>query len=293
MQTLPGVVTSTANVRRHLLLSGMALALAACSKEEPPPDKPDSTSPLSTSVASPAADASSGPAPRAANAPDLIAEAMLLPGLVNSSTEGPMIELLQAIASTYTAGKMSITAYPVGRVRADMESGVADMALAFIRLRPDADAKLKYRYSTKGYGQVTFVLYSRKSAPVRVQDVKRASGQAADAFPYKIESAWFDWGFPVIQFTDLASAFRKLEAGHINAFLWAQEEADVELRKQGLKDVVREPFGTFDDVLAIPRGPRGDFVDRVITDTLTALRASGKLQQIYRKIHLPYDPWQP
>lgn len=268
--------------RRHLLLSSLALALAACSKEEPP-----------AAVSKLEAPALPNGAPKAADAPDLVAEAMLLPGLVNSSTDGPMIELLKAIASTYTGGTTVITAFPVGRVHADMESGAADLALAFIRLRPDADAKLKYRYSTSAYGQVTFVLYSRKSARLRPQDVERAKAQTAVAFPYKIESALFDWGFPIFQFTDMTSAFKKLEAGHIDAFLWAQEEADAELRKLALKDVVREAFGTYDDVLAVPRGARGDFVDKVITDALNRLRASGELQKVYRKIHLPYDPWQP
>lgn len=305
MENPSGTFSPAARARRQLLLCGMglALALAGCSKETPPPEKPSANGAAPPATATPGATSSpaSGPsasaanaaAPRAADAPDLVAEAMLLPGLVTSSTEGPMIELLQAIAGSYTAGKMSVTAFPVGRVRADMESGAADMALAFIRLRADADAKLKYRYSSKGYGQVTFVLYSRKNARVRPQDIVQAAAKPADSFPYKIESAWFDWGFPVIQFTDLASAFRKLEAGHIDAFLWAQEEADTELRKQGLKDIVREAFGTYDDVLAIPRGARGDYVDKVITEALTRLAASGRLQQIYRKIHLPYDPWQP
>jgi hypothetical protein len=287
MEDPTGAVPATAFDRRQLLLSGVALTLAACSQEAPPPDKPPAPS-----AASPAASMPAGPTPRAADAPDLVAEAMLLPGLVQSSTEGPMIELLQAIASSYTGGKVSITAFPVGRVTADMDCGAADMALAYIRLRPDSDAKYKYRYSTKGYGQVTFVLYSRKSARVRPQDIQKASGQAGP-FPYKIESAWFDWGFPVIQFTDMGSAFRKLAAGHIDAFLWAQEEADTELRHQGLKGITREAFGTYDDVLAIPRGPRGDYVDKVITEALTSLSASGRLQAIYRKIHLPYDPWQP
>jgi polar amino acid transport system substrate-binding protein len=162
-----------------------------------------------------------------------------------------------------------------------------------VRLRPDADAKLKYRYSSSGYGQVTFVLYSRKAARLRPQDIVQASRKPAGAFPYKIESALLDWGFAAIQFTDMASAFRKLEAGHIDAFLWAQEEADAELRRLGYQDIVREAFGTYDDVLAIPRGPRGDFVDQVVTQALATLRASGRLQEIYRTIHLPYDPWQP
>jgi polar amino acid transport system substrate-binding protein len=282
MHTPAPDVVPTGLPRRHVLLSGMALTLWGCSKEDTPP--------ISSNAGT-----SSGPMalPRAANAPDLLAEAMLLPGLVNSATDGPMIELLQAMAGAYTGGTMRISAYPVGRVNVDMESGAADLALAFIRLRPDADAKLAYRYSTTGYGQVTFVLYSRRAARLRPQDVEQAKSKAAGAFPYKIESALFDWGFPTFQFTDMASAFRKLEAGHIDAFLWAQEEADAELRQQGLKDIVREAFGTYDDVLAIPRGARGDFVDTIITSTLNSLRASGKLQQIYRKIHLPYDPWQP
>jgi polar amino acid transport system substrate-binding protein len=251
-----------------------------CSKEE--------TVQLGTKSQTPTSEAALSARP--INAPDIVVGAMLLPGLINSATDGVMIDLLQAITATYQGGKMTVTAAPVGRIVSDMENGVLDMSLPYLRVGDEA--KLKYRYSSMSTGQVQFVLYSRKTAPLRVQDIEAALRGPAQPFPYKIESALIPWDFPTIQFTDMSSAFKKLDAGHIQGFLWAQEEADAELRKLGLKTVVRQAYGTFDDVFAIARGPRGDFVDSVISSGLKQLQSSGQLAHLYQKIHKPYDPWQ-
>lgn len=271
-------------LRRQLLLGGVGLAASACSRNEAQPP---------VAVAQPVQDITL--ANRAADDPNLLAEAMLLPGMASSATEGPLIDLLQAIGRQYSGGKITISAYPPGRVMADINSGTTDLALPFVRLYPGADAQLKHRYSTQGYGQVTFVLYSRKSHRVHPDDLRqaRAKLKPGERFPYRVESALFDWGFPTIPFTDMGSALRKLEAGHTDAFLWAQEEADAELRKLGFTDIVRTSFGAYDDTLAVTRGPRGDMVDKILSQALGALHASGELQKLYSKIHLPYDPWQP
>lgn len=269
--------------RRTILLAATAVGLAACSKEE------------SVQVVTPAAKAEpvtpTAPLAKAADAPNISVGAMLLPGLINSATDGPMIDLVRAIAATYKGGKMEISAAPVGRVVADMENAVIDMSVPYLRVGDES--KLKYRYSTASPGRVQFVLYSKKSASVKKHDVEAAKGKTGADFPYKIESALIPWDFPTIQFTDMTSAFKKLDAGHIHAFLWAQEEADAELRKLGLTGITREAFGTFEDVFAIVRGPRGDFVDKIISDGIKELAAAGKLQNLYAQIHKPYDPWQP
>lgn len=267
--------------RRALLVSAAGLALSACSKEEVV------QAPSSPAKAAPGALA----AAKAVDAPDIAVGAMLLPGLINSATDGPMIDLVRAIATTYKGGTMNIVATPVGRVLENLENAAIDMSLPHLRMGDVS--KMKHRYSTASFGTVEFVLYSKKSAPLNAQSVRSALAKGEKAFPYKIEAPPTPWDFPTMPFTNMASAFKKLDAGHIDGFLWAQEEADLELRRLGLTSVRREAFGGFEDVFGIVLGPRGDFVDKIISAALQELSASGKLQAMYAKIHQPFDPWQP
>lgn len=272
--------------RRLLLISGLGLAMSACSREE------------SVQVVSKADGAPSTAQPllaplttRAVNAPDIEVGTFLLPGLVDSAGKGPVIDLINAIAATYTGGKFIIQPAPLARVVSDLVNGTTDAFVPDLRL-PDENQR-KYRFSTESIGKVHFVLYSRKTAALRTKDIQQAQGKPPGDFPYTIETVLIPWGFPTIDFTDLTSAFKKLDAGHINAFLWAQEEADAELRRLGLNNIVREEFRAFEDVFAVTKGPRGDFVDNILSNGIRQLRESGELQRLYSRIHRPYDPWQP
>ena len=272
--------------RRLLLISGLGLAMGACSREESvqvvskadgaPSTTPPLLAPLTT---------------RAVNAPDIEMGTFLIPGMVDSAEEGHVIDLIKAIAATYTGGKFVIHPAPLARVESDLVNGTTDAFVPDLRLADES--QLKYRFSTESIGKVHFILYSRKTAPVRAKDIQQAQGKSPADFPYTIETIVIPWGFPTIEFTDLTSAFKKLDAGHIHAFIWAQEEADAELRRLGLKNIVREEFRAFEDVFAVTGGPRGDFVDNILSKCIRQLRNSGELQRLYSRIHRPYDPWQP
>jgi ABC-type amino acid transport substrate-binding protein len=225
------------------------------------------------------------------DSPDIVVGAGLIPGMVNSSTDGVMVDLIKAMAAAYKDGSMAVRAMTVGRLDVELAEGLVDMSMPYIRMRPNDDVNFNFRFTRQSYGKVSFVLYSRKAAPVTKEAITRAV--VRQPFPFKIESAEFDWGFPVTQFLSFESAFKKLSSGRIDAFLWAQEEADEELRRQGDKSIVRELFGVYDDVFAVQRNARGDFVEKVYEETLEVMRKSGKLKEIYSRIHLPFEPWQP
>lgn len=268
--------------RRQWLQAGAALWLTGCSRQ----DEPVAT------VASPALAApASAASPIAVNDPHIRVEAMLLPGLVNSATDGSLIDLLQAMAKQYPQGRFLISAAPVMRVTEDVTQGVADLGFPTLRLRMGGDEKLPYQYSTASFGTANFVLYSNKKKPLTRTLIEQ--NQAQNKAKLLIEAPGFEWGFPVEQFTSLESALRKVEAGRLDAFLWAQEEADTVLKQLKITNIVRASYGDFDDVFLRTRGPRGDFVDGVVTATLLKLRQSGELEALYRRIHLPHNPWQP
>lgn len=270
-----------------MLLGGAAMFLTSCSVDSS--GGSDEAKPESRSV-TPASDLAQVVS-KAVDSPDIVVGAGLIPGMVNSSSDGLMVDLIKAMSAAYHHGSMAVRAMTVGRLDVELAEGLVDMSMPYIRMRPSDDVNFNFRFTRQAYGKVSFVLYSRKTAPLTKDAINKAV--VLRPFPYRIESADFDWGFPVTQFLSFESAFKKLIAGRIDAFLWAQEEADEALRSLGDASLVRELYGVFDDVFAVQRNARGDFVERVYEQALESLHKSGKLQTIYSKIHRPFDPWQP
>lgn len=223
--------------------------------------------------------------------PDLIANAILLPGLVDSADSGPLIDLVRALDQHYPEGSIHIHAYPVARALTLVGAGQADLVFPAMRLSPEAEARLPYRFSTEAMGRVSFVLYSHSGRSLTRDDLFAAAQRGN---PYVIEAPPFsDWGIPTRPLVSFESAFRKIAARRIDGLLWAQEEADSVLRRIGVRRIRRSHYADFDDVFIVPRGPRGDFVDQVLTRALRAVRVSGHLEGLYRRVHQPYQDWQP
>jgi polar amino acid transport system substrate-binding protein len=60
-----------------------------------------------------------------------------------------------------------------------------------------------------------------------------------------------------------------------------------------LTNIHREHFGDFEDVFIIAKGAAGDDMDHFLSTAIDKLAASGKLDEIYSKLHRPYEHWQP
>ncbi len=269
--------------RREFLLATLALGLMSCGKS-PADSKGSGQSPVSPTATGPVA------ARRNDDDPDLLASALLLPGLVDSSSEGSFIELVKAIDEFYDRGRILITAYPVARAYSNVAEGVADFGFPVMRLDAGVESKLPYRFSAESVGQVCFVLYSNTERPITANGFRSALNNQR---PYEVEAPPLDWGFPTRPLVDFESSFRKISAGRIDGLLWAQEEADQVLRQLGLKNIHREHFRDYDDVFIVPRSERGNFVDRALGEAIRKLRASGRLSALYANVHHPYQEWQP
>lgn len=231
-----------------------------------------------------------GATERAVDAPDLEAAGILLPGLIDSSSSGTFVDLVVAMSRVYEEGSIKISAYPRARAYTNVISGQADFAFPVMRLGAEAEAKLPYRFSTESVGRVSFVLYSHVRNRLSGNKVRT---RAAEGRPYSIAAPDADWGFPTQSLFDFSSTFNMVDAGRLDGCLWAQEEADLVLRGLGLTSIHREHFQDFDDVFILPRSPRGDFVDKVLTRIVQSIRARGALATHYAKVHQPYRNWQP
>ena len=224
----------------------------------------------------------------------LVASLAQLPGLAESPDKGAFVELVRAMGALYPGG-IRIEVYPFARSFRDMESGLTDFHIPSMR-NPEIPAdKLSYRYVSEKIGSVAMVLYSRTDKPLTRKDVYTALQQGG-TFPYVIEvsaGAEANCAFPARPTNNYEQSLRKLGDGRIDAIWNAQEETDLVLRQLRLKNIHRSYWGNFDDVIAIRKNVENDELDRTLSGLLRQLRASGRLAEIYRKVHAPYSDWQP
>lgn len=212
-----------------------------------------------------------------------------LPGLINADKTGPFVDLVRAIDDLHPDVTIQITIYPIARAMAGVINGKADFSLPAIRNLHDADM-LPYRFSTRSFGKVAHVIYSNTANPVTTD---MAYGIEATQRDLLIEAVPGELPFQVQRSMSIEQSLRKLSRGRIDAFIWAQEEADLMLRQLGLTNIQREFFGDFEDVFIIQKGAAGNEMDAFLAQAIEKLAESGKLEAIYSKIHRPYEHWQP
>ena len=212
-----------------------------------------------------------------------------LPGLINADKTGPFVDLVYAIDDLYPDVTIKITIYPIARAMAGVIAGKADLGLPAIRNLKDAEM-LPYRFSTRSFGKVTHIIYSNTAYPVTTD---MAYGIVPTKRDLLIEATPGFLPIPLQRSMSIEQSLRKLSRGRIDAFIWAQEEADLMLRQLQLTNIHREHFGDFEDVFIIAKGTAGDEMDRFLGEAIDKLAASGKLTEIYSKLHLPYVQWQP
>ncbi|MBF4800319.1 type 2 periplasmic-binding domain-containing protein [Aeromonas hydrophila] len=212
-----------------------------------------------------------------------------LPGLINADKTGPFVDLVRAIDDLYPEVSIRITIYPLARAMAGVIAGTADFSLPAIRNLQDADL-LPYRFSTRSFGKVTHVLYSNTDHLITPD---MAYGIVPTKRDLLIEATPGFLPIPLQRSMSIEQSLRKLSRGRIDAFIWAQEEADLMLRQLKLTNIHREHLGDFEDVFIIAKGPAGDETDRFLGEAIDRLAASGKLAEIYSRLHCPYVEWQP
>ncbi len=263
------------NLRRRLLIVGPVLAMLACRKE----DRGNTSSNYSPSRAS-----------QEMQHPDLLVTGGLIPGLADSAVLAGFIELIDALNDGYPQGKIEFRHVLSSNAYIDVAEGRADVAFPAMRLDATTEQSLPYRFASESIGRVSMVLYSHKDRPLTRERVVEA---AARGQAYQIESVPSGLGLPLQAITDFESAFEKIAHGKIDGLIWAQEEADLALRKLGATQFHREHFDDFDDTFVVAKSPRGDFVDAILSEAIRHLRASGRLSKLHQKIHRPYQDWQP
>jgi ABC-type amino acid transport substrate-binding protein len=206
------------------------------------------------------------------------------------------VELVKAIDEVYTEGEIIREVYPFKRSLENVTTGNADFHIPLIKNPLVSEDKLPFRYSSVPTGPVAFVIYSHKDNPISKQDIVKAVETNPSQFPYKIDTLQGHtefFNFPVIENHDFESALKRVSMKRIDAAIMPQEECDATLRKLNMKEIHRALYYEFDSMIVIPKGPKGDEIDKIITESLKKLKSDGRLDKINDKIHKPYIDWQP
>ena len=225
---------------------------------------------------------------------DLTASVAFLPNISESPDKGVFIDLIKAMNEQYPGGKFNIEVFPFGRSIDNVVTGKADFHIPMLRNPIVPEEKLPFRYASVSMGKVYMVIYSRSDNPITKEMIEKAMTQKP--FPYKINvmrGLEDFYGFPAEGESSIEQMMEKVDKKRIDAFVHAQEESDFVLKQVKLKDIHRESFTSFDDVVLVQKGEKGDEADKIISDSLKALASSGRLEELHAKVHVPYQDWQP
>lgn len=230
--------------------------------------------------------------PAFAESKDLKVSLAYLPGILESPEKGVFIEMIKAIDEVYE-GNIDMAVYPVARSMENVVNGKADFHMPMIRNTLPSASSLPYTFTSEKMGDVYFVIYSHKENPITYDMLQQAKNKKP--FPYKIETqgmgSYFD--FPIADSVGVENSLKKVNIKRIDAFIFAQEECDFTTKQLRLKNIHREIYNKFDDVFVIPKGDKGKEIDRILSACLVKLRSDGRLKDLHKKIHIPFQEWQP
>ncbi len=195
--------------------------------------------------------------------------------------------------ATVTGNKVEISVAPPPRSVLAIESKLVDIELPNLGAKDPAKVQeLKFDLSTTSYYSLAFVLYTNKDKALSLKDLLKTSKDL------KIET---DGSLiNVLGITASASAsaeasMKKVDSGAIDACVYSQTTGDAALKSAGVKNVKRQLFDNFEQFFAIQKGTKGGAIDKMITEGLAKLKASGRFEAIMGEIvkASKYSDWQP
>jgi polar amino acid transport system substrate-binding protein len=220
-----------------------------------------------------------------AYAMDYNASLAKMPGYAESTEKGILVDLVKAISSE-SGGNMNLVIEPFARSINNVVSGKADFHMPLIAI-PDVDtATLGYDYSTETIFHVNFVLYTKKGSGITIDKLKDSKVETDMAhLPY--------FNFPVTGSSNLELSLKKVNAGRIDAFIFADFASDPLVKKNNFTNIKRDLFKVYDVKIVLPQGGKGGKTDTFLSETIAKLRTNGTYDKIIGPIDVPYDNWQP
>lgn len=191
---------------------------------------------------------------------------------------------------------LEIKKVPIQRMINMMIERQADFGAPMLKIKdPNAIKNLPYLYSTESIQQMCFILYTNKSKPIDVENLKNGNSKG-----YKIESDVSNmqmFNFKTLQSTNPAASFKKVNDGLIDGYILGSEPGDTILRasKDSMKNVKRQLWETYDIGYVLSNTDKAAAIDKMIGEGLKKLKANGKMDSIMADVRKSgvYDNWQP
>ncbi|MDY6904509.1 MAG: transporter substrate-binding domain-containing protein [Thermodesulfobacteriota bacterium] len=220
-----------------------------------------------------------------ANAQVFKANFALLSVASESPDKGVLIDLIKEIAKE-TGNQVEIKVYPFKRSLQNAIEHKADFHIPFIKSPYKPEDQLPFDYSTASLFDVNFILYTNKNKPIDTSNLAQ--------YTITTDAAHVDlFDFPIKPDYQIESSLKKLNAGRIDGYIFADSEADPILKQLGLKNIRRQLYKVYDVHAVLPKGEKGKAADQMITKGMAILRQNGKWAKIIKPLDNEYVDWQP
>lgn len=220
-----------------------------------------------------------------ATAKEMTASLAQMPMYAESVDKGVLVDLVKAIEKE-SGVTIKREVVPFARSMDNAINRQADFHLPLIKV-PNADeSKLNYDHSTETIFHVNFTLYSNKNKPLdmnKLSSYKLETDRAhTQYFPFHVEPS-----------SSIESSLKKVDAGRIDGFIFADNASDPIVKQENLKNIKRTLYKVFDVKIILPKGGRGGETDKLLTAAIQSLRKKGIYKQIMGSADAPFENWQP
>jgi polar amino acid transport system substrate-binding protein len=210
-----------------------------------------------------------------------------LPPLVENKEKGILVKLINEMQKEYKAGKIEIIGvYPFARSINNVVENIADFHMPILENPNTPKEKLAFMLSTETIFNVIFCLYTNK-------DNKEIN--PSNAFKFNIETmpAHREY-FNNVNEVEIPNGLQKVNAGRIDGYICAMVEGDSALKQLNLTKIKRWEFKKFKVKIVLQKNKNGEKTDKILTDLIKKMKASGVYQKIMADIlDQKFVDWQP
>jgi ABC-type amino acid transport substrate-binding protein len=214
----------------------------------------------------------------ATEAADFRASLSQMPVYAENQDTGVLVDILKAIGKVSNKS-IEYQVVPFARSISYVENGQVDFHLPLIE--PPDLSQASFSLSSETIFHVNFVLYTNTNKPL---DLRRLGDYLIETdvahtpyFPFAIQPS-----------AQLLGSLKKLEAGRIDGFIFADDATDPLIVANKLKNIERQLYSRFKVKFVLPKGEAGRATDQFLSGAIGKLRASGRLAEIIGPIEHPY-----
>ena len=208
-----------------------------------------------------------------------------MPVYAENRDKGILVDFVKALEKA-SGDKVEYQVVPFPRSMNDVQEKNVDFHLPLIQLPGSETGTDKFDYSTDIIFHVNFTLYSGKAIDI--------TAATAGKFKVETEAAHTNYfNFPIAPSSNLEGSLKKVDAGRLDAFIFADGASDPIVKQAKLTNVKRQLYKRFDVRIVLPKGARGGPTDKFLSDTIAKMVKSGEMARIMGPLEAPFDNWQP